>query len=49
MTNPDNAWREGACHCGAVRFRVRLAEGLDATCAWFAEELVAEPAAGVAG
>ncbi|MFJ1293426.1 GFA family protein [Paracoccus yeei] len=30
MTNPDNAWREGACHCGAVRFRVRLAEGLDA-------------------
>ena len=30
MTNPDNAWREGACHCGAVRFRVRLAEGLNA-------------------
>lgn len=29
--------------------RVPLAEGLDATCAWFAEELVAEPAAGVAG
>ena len=29
--------------------RVSLAEGLDATCAWFAEELVAEPAAGVAG
>ena len=30
--------------------RVPLAEGLDATCAWFAEELVvAAPAAGVAG
>ncbi|SDL01927.1 UDP-glucuronic acid decarboxylase family protein [Paracoccus chinensis] len=29
--------------------RVPLAEGLDATCAWFTEELVAEPAAGVAG
>lgn len=24
----SETWREGACHCGAVRFRVRLAEGL---------------------
>lgn len=22
-------WHEGACHCGGVRFRVRLADGLD--------------------
>lgn len=26
---PEAAWRDGACHCGAVRFRVRLAGGLD--------------------
>ncbi len=24
-----NDWREGACHCGAVAFRVRLSEGFD--------------------
>ena len=23
-------WREGGCHCGAVRFRVRLSGGLEA-------------------
>ena len=25
---PQRAWRDGACHCGAVRFRVRLSNGL---------------------
>jgi hypothetical protein len=26
--NPDTEVTDGACHCGAVRFRVKLAEGL---------------------
>lgn len=24
---PADAWLDGACHCGAVRFRVRLSDG----------------------
>lgn len=28
MTNPDIDHADGACHCGAVRFHVRLSEGL---------------------
>ena len=26
--DPDAAWIAGACHCGSVRFRARLSEGL---------------------
>ena len=28
MTDPDTKEAEGACHCGGVRFHVRLADGL---------------------
>jgi len=30
MTEPAEDFRDGACHCGAVRFRVRLQGGLAA-------------------
>ncbi len=29
LTVDDRGWTPASCHCGAVRFRVRLAEGLD--------------------
>ena len=29
LTTDDEGWTGAACHCGSVRFRVRLAEGLN--------------------
>ena len=30
MVEPNALWRSGGCHCGAVRFQARIADGAEA-------------------
>lgn len=40
MSNIDGRWLEGGCHCGGVRFRVRLAsaDALECNCSMCAKK-----------